>query len=191
MLGFVTAGILTLAFIPGISQKVVSRIKMTYQGAYATQIFQTGVGGNIKLEDSAASRIYSLKRVFLEKLPKHPIFGWGVTGVGLCDTQYALVPGETGILGLALFIWMLFRLFYTAKTVFRSYNEPYIRALSLGFMVSLIGLLFQSFGVNSFVIVRIMEPFWFLTAVIMKLYLLKSEQRVPAAPVIDASAKRP
>ena len=171
MLGFVSAGIIAISLLPGISGKVMDRITMTYQGAYATQTFQTGVGGAVKLEDSAASRVHSLRRIFLEKLPKHPIFGWGVTGVGLCDTQYALVPGETGILGSIFFVWMLFRLFFTAKTVFYAYSTPLIKALALGFMVMLIGLLFQSLGVNSFVIVRIMEPFWFLAACLSVLYL--------------------
>ena len=171
ILGFVSAGIIAVSLLPGLSGKVMDRITMTYQGAYATQTFQTGVGGVVKLEDSAASRVHSLRRIFLEKLPKHPIFGWGVTGVGLCDTQYALVPGETGILGSIFFVWMLFRLFFTAKTVFYAYSTPLIKALALGFMVMLIGLLFQSLGVNSFVIVRIMEPFWFLAACLSVLYL--------------------
>lgn len=171
MLGFITAGIIAISLLPGISHKVINRITMTYKGVYATQTFQTGIGGPVRLEDSAASRVYSLKRVFLEKLPKHPVLGWGVTGVGLCDTQYALVPGETGVLGAILFIWMLFRLFYTAKTVFYSYKDPLIRALALGFIIFMVGLLFQSFGVNSFVIVRIMEPFWFVAALLSVLYL--------------------
>mgnify|MGYP001584573964 FL=1 len=181
MLGFLLAGIITMEFLPGISNKAINRVTMTYKGAYATQTFQAGVVGDIKLEDSAASRVHSLKRVVFEKFPKHPIFGWGVTGVGLCDTQYALVPGETGALGVALFIWMLFRLFYTAKTVFHAYSVPLIRALALGFMVFLIGLLFQSLGVNSFVIVRIMEPFWFIAALLSVLYLKADTERVKAA----------
>jgi len=181
MLGFISAGIIALALSQGISHKVMDRITMTYQGKTATQTIRTGVGEGIKLEDSAAARISSIKRVVFEKLPKHPIFGWGVTGVGLCDTQYALVPGETGILGLALFIWMIFRLFYTAKTVFYAYSAPLIRSLALGFMVLLIGLLFQSVGVNSFVIVRIMEPFWFIAALLSVLYLKTDAARIKTA----------
>lgn len=171
LLGFLSAGIFALALVPGISSKVTDRITMTYQGVYATQTIQTGIGGNIKLEDSAASRVHSLKRVLFQKLPKHPLFGWGVTGIGMGDTQYALVLGEVGILGGVVFIWMLFRLFYTAKTVFLEYNSITARVLSLGFMVSLAGLVFQSLGVNTFIIVRIMEPFWFLAALLSVLYI--------------------
>jgi hypothetical protein len=34
----------------------------------------------------------------------------------------------------------------------------------------MIGLLFQAVGVNTFITVRIMEPFWFLTALVMALH---------------------
>ena len=170
-LGFISAGMIAVAMMPGISHKVADRITMTYSGAYATQSFQAGAAGQVHLEESAADRVYSIKRVIFEQLPKHPIIGWGVTGVGLGDTQYALVLGELGVVGAVLFIWMLYRLFYTAKAVFAAYADPLIRALSLGFMVSLIGLVFQSLGVNTFIIVRIMEPFWFLAALLSVLYL--------------------
>jgi len=53
----------------------------------------------------------------------------------------------------------------------------------MGLIISLAGLLAQSVGVNTFIIVRIMEPFWFLTAVVMKLYLMKKgETRAAAEP---------
>jgi len=171
MAGVISAGIIAVALLPGISGKVTERITMTYQGSYATQSFQTGVGGPIKLEDSAASRVHSIKRVLFEKLPKHPILGWGVTGIGMGDTQYALLLGEVGVLGTVIFIWMLFRLFDTAKIVFQDYDSPAVKVLSLGFMISMIGLIFQSLGVNTFVIVRIMEPFWFIAALLSVLYI--------------------
>jgi hypothetical protein len=181
MLGFFSAGIIALALMPGISHKVLDRITMTYQGVYATESFSTGVGGNIKLEESAAARVRSLRRVLYEKLPKRPIFGWGVTGVGMSDTQYALVLGEMGLTGGVIFVWMLYRLFFTAKNVFRAYGAPSIRALALGFMVSLVGLLAQAVGVNTFIIVRIMEPFWFIAALLSVLYLKADDAQAKSA----------
>jgi len=163
------AGLMTAAVIPGLSGKVKNRILMTYQGNYATNTVRLGVAGQIKLEDSAAARVGSFKRVVLEKLPEHPIFGCGVTGIGIGDTQYALVLGEMGLAGFCVFIWMIAVIFLTAKKVYRAYEEPWIKALGLGLMASIIGLLFQALGVNNFIIVRIMEPFWFLTALVMVL----------------------
>ena len=169
--GLVSGGLLAMSLLPNISGKVLERITMTYKGVYATQSFNAGAAGTIRLEDSAASRVRSLQRALFEQFPKHPIFGWGVTGVGLADTQYALVLGELGLLGVMLFAWMLYRLFYTAKAVFVYYETPAIRALALGFILALCGLLVQSLGVNTFVIVRIMEPFWFIAALLSVLYL--------------------
>lgn len=169
--GLLAAGTLAVLMVPAVKSKVVGRVMMTWRGTYATQAFNAGVAGQIKLEDSAAARVYSLRRAVHEQLPKHPVLGWGVTGVGLGDTQYALVLGELGILGAALFLWMLYRLFYTANMVFRASGDAVIRGLSLGFMISLIALLFQAVGVNTFIIVRIMEPFWFLAALLSVMYL--------------------
>lgn len=169
--GLVSGGLLAMALLPNIYSKVLDRITMTYKGVYATQVFKAGAVGTIRLEDSAASRVHSMQRALFVHFPKHPLFGWGVTGVGLADTQYALVLGELGLLGVVIFTWMLYRLFFTAKTVFYAYKTPAIRALALGFILSLCGLLVQSLGVNTFVIVRIMEPFWFIAACLSVLYL--------------------
>ena len=169
--GLVSGGLLAMALLPNIYGKVLNRITMTYSGVYATQVFNAGAAGTIRLEDSAASRVHSMRRALFVHFPKHPLFGWGVTGVGLADTQYALVLGELGLLGVVIFTWMLYRLFYTAKIVFFSYETPAIRVLALGFILSLCGLLVQSLGVNTFVIVRIMEPFWFIAACLSVLYL--------------------
>jgi len=184
MLGLASAALIALALTPSVSDKVIDRISMTYQGTYATQTFQAGSAGSIKLEDSAASRVYSIKRVLFDKFPEHPIIGWGVTGVGLGDTQYALVIGELGILGVGLFIWMLYKLFYTAKMIFMGYDSAIIKAMALGFMVSMVGLLFQSLGVNTFIVVRVMEPFWFIAAMLSALYV-KKYQPAGAVPEED------
>jgi hypothetical protein len=37
----------------------------------------------------------------------------------------------------------------------------------MGYMAGFIGLLFHGLGANTFIIVRIMEPFWFLTAMVV------------------------
>jgi hypothetical protein len=186
MFGFLAAGAIAFLLAPNVKSRVLERITMTYRGVYATQSFDVGPAGQVKLEESAAARVRSLKRVVFEKLPKHPVMGWGVTGVGMGDMQYAIVLGELGILGALLFIWMIYRLFYTAKAVYNSYKQPLIRALSLGFMISLIGLLFQSLGVNTFIIVRVMEPFWFLAALLSVLYL---KIKPPETPVPAGSIK--
>ncbi len=161
------AGVLSMQ---GLSKKVKERVEMTYSGQYAVYPVKF-MGVEIVLEESAYARYNAMRYTFQRWLPRHPILGNGVTGAGLGDNQYARVLSELGLVGFFVFCWMLYRVYVTARSVYKSYNEPWIKALALGLMVALVGLLAQSLGVNSFIIVRIMEPFWFLTAIIMKLHL--------------------
>ncbi|MDQ7772711.1 MAG: O-antigen ligase family protein [Elusimicrobiales bacterium] len=163
-------GMTIAAFIlPGISERAGDRVRMTYSGELATRRVEL-LGVKFNLEESAYLRYNSLRRVLTEHLPKHPLLGRGVTGIGLGDNQYALVLGELGIAGFFIFLWMLQAIFKAARHVYRSYEEDWVKAIAAGLMIGLVGLLFQGLGVNTFIIVRIMEPFWMLTAFIMVLH---------------------
>jgi len=158
------------------SGKVKQRVEMTYSGQYAVHEISF-LGVTVKLEESAYLRYASMGNALTKWIPKHPVLGRGITGVGLADTQYALLLGELGLIGFLAFFWMIFRIYIAAKIVYKAYEEPWIKAAALGLMVSLAGLLAQAVGVNTFIIVRIMEPFWFLTAIIMRLYILRTPQQ--------------
>lgn len=176
-------GMATLFGMRNISGKVRERVEMTYSGQYA--VYEVGfLGVDFKLEESAYKRYSAIRDVFQKWLPMHPVLGSGVTGIGLGDTQYALLLGELGLVGFFAFFWMVYRVYAAAQAVYKAYEEPWIKAASLGLMASLLGLLAQALGVNTFIIVRIMEPFWFLTAVIMRLYLLKDAAPAAAAPEV-------
>ncbi|MEW5950888.1 MAG: O-antigen ligase family protein [Elusimicrobiota bacterium] len=174
---FITASILGIIFtltLPGLSDKVENRIKNTYSGQDAIHPINTPFG-EIKLEESAYLRYESLIRVINNVLPVYPILGRGVTGIGLGDNQYALILGETGILGMIAFIWLIFSLFKVFYFVYSKGDDIVSRSLGLGLFCALIGLLIQGIGVNTFIIVRIMEPFWFLTALVSLIYVRKKE----------------
>ena len=174
MVALLVASFIAVSLIPGVYGKVKDRITMTYKGVYTSVVFDMGSTGQIKLEQSAAMRVRSLKRV-VQKLPERPFLGWGVTGIGLGDVQYSLLLGETGIIGFFVFFWMIYRIYRASKEVYFKYEEKWIKGLSLGMILSLIALLAQGLGVNTFIIVRIMEPFWFLTALIMVLHRNKDK----------------
>lgn len=165
MLGVFISG----ALLPGISERVRERVSTTYSGDLATRNLEF-MGVKFSLEESAYLRYNSVRRVVKEHLPAHPLLGRGVTGIGLGDNQYALVLGELGIIGFFVFLWMLYSVFRAAKDVSRAYDEFWIKAVAAGLMTALVGLLFQGLGVNTFIVVRIMEPFWMLTAFVMVLH---------------------
>lgn len=168
------AGVAAVMLIPYLGERASSRVQETYAASYAVYSFDTPFG-EVKLEESAALRVKAWQRSLFYWLPKNLLIGNGVTGTGLVDAQLPLVIGETGLLGLAAWLWMIWVCFSVSWRLYRKSGDAFVRTLSLGYVIGLAGLLWQSVGVNTFIIVRIMEPFWFLTAVIMKLYSLEEK----------------
>jgi hypothetical protein len=154
--------VLSLIFVPTVQKTIAARIEKTFLPA---KIYKT-FGKTIPLERSAAARVESWKRV-TGQWSKSPLFGYGVTGVGLVDSQYPLVLGETGIIGFLIFLALLKKIYKLAKNSFKNLTDEWAKALSMGFIGGFIGLLVHSFATNTFIIVRIMEPFWFLAAIIV------------------------
>ena len=157
--------ILGIFIIPAIlPNRVTERITATFIPGRVYSL----LGTRIALDDSAATRVESWKWV-LEKWKSRPFLGYGVTGVGLVDTQYPRVLGETGIVGFWIFIWLIITIFRCGLRTFIDIKDDWARGLTLGFLAGFIGLLIHSFSANTFIIVRIMEPFWFLAAAVMML----------------------
>ena len=133
------------------------------------------LGGLVALDASAASRIENWKYI-LTIWQRRPFLGYGITGVGLVDTQYPRVLGELGLAGIAVFIWLIRRIFIYSLRSLRNAEDEWSQGLVLGFFAGFIGLLTHAFGANTFIIVRIMEPFWFLAAVVIMLpHISKNE----------------
>jgi O-antigen ligase len=120
----------------------------------------------IKLDTSTSARLKNWKEASRDWI-KHPFLGYGVTGYGFVDTQYVRVITETGFLGFLTFILLISTVFRQAYKIFKQTTEPFYNGLSMGFLAGFIGLLFHSIGANTFIIVRIMEPFWFITAMVI------------------------
>lgn len=136
------------------------------------------VGGR-RLQASAAQRLIVWGWIF-EKWQEHPFFGFGITGLGvIVDQQYALVIGELGIVGFLVYLWVRWRIGVSSYRTFRTVNTPLAQGLGLGFLAGFAGLLVHSFAGNIFIIVRIMEPFWFLAAMVMKLPEITAQESLP------------
>jgi O-antigen ligase len=136
--------------------------------------------GDLRLDTSTSARLQSWKEA-LRDFTRHPFLGYGVTGYAFVDAQVPRVLTETGLLGLAAFLCLLAAVFKLAWSRFREAQDPYQRGLVMGFLAGFVGLIVHSVGVNTFIIVRIMEPFWFFVGVIAVLPSLQPESR-SAAP---------
>jgi hypothetical protein len=164
--------ILGIFMIPAtLPKKVTARIEKTF----VPGVIYEPLGREVALDTSAASRVESWKRVF-GQWTRRPFLGYGVTGVGLVDTQYPLVLGETGIVGFFIFIWLLMTILRHSLYIFNNIDDDWSRGISLGFLAGFIGLLVHGFAANTFIIVRIMEPFWFLAAIVIVLPQIQKEQ---------------
>jgi O-antigen ligase len=123
------------------------------------------IGGS-RLDTSTAARLDSWK-YGLAGWTKRPFLGYGVTGFAFMDAQFVRVLVETGLIGLAAFLWLLWRLLRVAWNAHQRFAGSRFEGLTLGYIAGLVAIIAHSVGANTFVIVRIMEPFWFMTAVIV------------------------
>lgn len=122
--------------------------------------------GAVKLDTSLSARLKSWRQASTDWI-KHPLLGYGVTGYRFIDAQYVRQLLETGLIGLLFFLFLLFTLFREAYRVFNKVQDPFNKGLSLGFLAGFTGLIVHAIGANTFIIVRIMEPFWFVAGMVL------------------------
>jgi O-antigen ligase len=122
--------------------------------------------GGVAFDPSTSERITRYK-ASLHRWSKHPVLGYGVTGGGFIDGQFLRTLEETGLLGLLVMLWLLFRIFRTAHRNHLQLTDPYFKGLSLGLIGGVAALVGHAIGSSTFIIVRIMEPFWLMVAIVI------------------------
>lgn len=112
-------------FLP---ESVKERMTMTYEE-------DTGL-------DTSAGKRLILWQDALEMFTENPLFGSGFDTYGYLgrvgrfrDTHnyYLKVLVETGVLGLTIFLWLLWKFFRLGYSVFKSAEDPFLASLGLGF----------------------------------------------------------
>jgi O-antigen ligase len=134
------------------------------------------------LDPSAAERVGVYDKAW-DNIKRYTIFGRGVgADGGIIDSQYARVIIETGLFGLILFLWLLFRLLKLGIRLFRVLQEGWVKGAALGFVAVVVGAIFHCYGNVTFCIVRIAEPFWALAGLIAySLYYINANRDNPKA----------
>lgn len=146
--------------------------------------------GNINLDTSTSARFESMKQVLTRDFAKQPVIGFGITGYPFLDAQYARVLAETGLLGISAFFYLLLRIYRTAKETYYKTDDLFFKGLTLGYITGFFALLTHCIGANTFIIVRIMEPFWFMTAMVIMIPMIE-EHPQPSPPPLTATSKKP
>jgi O-antigen ligase len=181
-----TAGAIALLFFPLLAPKsVIDRIEYTF--GQPEERGQIKVG-EWRLDTSSSARIASW-RLGLEGWAARPLTGYGVAGYYFMDAQYLTILTETGLLGLAAFGWLAWCIWRTALDRFRTSSDSFSRGLALGFLAGYVAMLVHGIGANTFIIIRIMEPFWLLTALVVALPETE-ESEAPEAHAMPAVYRR-
>ena len=131
--------------------------------------------GDVRIDTSTSARLIRWKEA-LQDWVRHPIVGYGITGYKFVDAQLPRVLTETGVVGLISFLYLLYMVAKAGLTALRDTRKPYFKGIAIGFLAGYTGLLFHSIGANTFIIVRIMEPFWFFTAIIVALPMIEQTE---------------
>lgn len=145
------------------------RVRARAMETFAPEKTYTVFGKRLNVAESAAARIDSWKLGF-QKWTQRPILGFGIPVGTVIDNQYTRVLAETGIIGILAFLWIIKALFSAAWRLYTaSRDDEFSQALGMGFIAGLAGLLVLSSSAAVFILIRIMEPFWFLAAIVVVL----------------------
>jgi hypothetical protein len=175
------------AFVFLSPKAIRDRIESTYTAPAEEGVV---VAGRYRLDSSTSIRLYNWRTSLTQGWPQHPILGWGITGYGLVDAQYPRTLAEIGAFGFAMFLWLVISLLRLAKKHYQLAKDPLLKGVSLGFLAGHIAILTHAIGANSFIIVRIMEPYWFLAAITMMLPHIEGVQPAVEAPPAHAGIRR-
>ena len=196
-LSVVFAVVLTLVLSPILMPpEVRDRVNFTFQRGTGEPVVLGGKPTGLQVDKSTYERLYVWDKVKYT-LQIVPWFGGGVGWGKVLDSQYARVVMETGLLGMAAFLFLQYRLLRTTREAFRWSRDWLSRGLAIGATTSTIALIVHSLGTISFLIVRIMEPYWFLialTVVVRELAIEEHARQVrsrQSAPVPVAAQGQP
>jgi O-antigen ligase len=163
-------------------EAVKKRVNYTFQGHGGRTVAAVG-----HLDPSTVERLEAYEAA-IEGWAASPIIGRGVTGFRFIDAQYPRLLVESGVLGFAAFAWLVGALIVGVVRVYRDADTPMVRGFAGGFLAAIAGILVHGIGANSFIIIRIMEPFWLLAALVLAMPRLP--ELVPPAPAGPRDAWR-
>ncbi len=171
----VAAVVLGMWFLP---ENVKERILYTFNARPQANITPVVFFG-LHLDPSASARWWDWWKAF-EYWLQQPFFGYGITGRSFLDSQYINNLVETGACGFVAFAGVIGALHYQVLKVYRSSTDELVRGLALGFLAVNIGMLFHALTANTFILIRVMEPYWFMAAMILAAHRFSAGN--PSAP---------
>lgn len=152
-------------------ERVIERVTNTVPDQGGVQLEILGRDLGVSVDKSTYERVHVWRKVgFILSLgAPYFLLGGGVAWESVLDSQYARVLLETGFLGFLAFVFLQWRLLKTAREAYLWTEDWMSRGIALGMLGATIALIVHSIGTISFLIVRIMEPYWFLMALVVSI----------------------
>ena len=108
--------------------------------------------------------------------------GIGSVRFGEVDSEYVRIFSDLGIVGLALFAWLLFRLAKQANSTYDSLEEyTFLRGYVAGYLMALAAMIIHAVAATTFSAIRTEEAFMVLTGFMTVIANLQ-ENAVPGGP---------
>jgi O-antigen ligase len=143
--------------------------------------------GAVRVDTSTSDRLRSWERA-MDLWKTYPFWGVGVTGGPFMDAMYPRILSETGAVGLVAFFILIGAVFRMGWSAHQLVHDPWSRGVAIGFLLGLAGLLVHSIGANSFIIVRVMEPFWLVAALVARsLVTARANEAAEVQPPIPSA----
>jgi O-antigen ligase len=135
------------------------------------------MGKRVNLEDSVSARIETFQTV-LKKMTKEPFFGYGIGSFyAIMDNQYSRILIEIGVVGFAFFMLLMASIFKNSLMTLNKFRDDgFASGLIVGFLAGLSGLLVHGLSAETFILIRVMEPFWFLAALVTVLPEIRASE---------------
>jgi hypothetical protein len=132
----------------------------------ATTVIMNLIGREVGISFSQRLGMWSTA---LTDFARSPLVGAGTWRYGLRDNFFMKIIGETGLLGLTTFIWLLYVILKCELRMFRAgIKDDFIRGLALGLFPATVGcLVIADFSIDLFLTHRFMGTFWLVLALMI------------------------
>lgn len=127
----------------------------------------------VSVEPSLKWRVDNLWPQAIDKFKNNPLTGGGLYSSGISvDSTYLTLLGETGIVGLILFLWVMLEIFKMLINNIRR-SEGLNKLLLIGFLGGTVALLANAVFIDVFRASKIAYIFWLLVGLSLKYSKLK------------------
>ena len=157
------------------------------EGALTTETLDKSTSDRIKLWKASKAMIKD-----------HPVLGVGFhqfeakvlhywTGTEQFDphNSYLLIAAEMGIPALLVLLWIFWRIFWSARAVYRKTQDRFVKALALGFLGGFFAFLVSNLYGSRIYYPDAMSYFWIFAALLMRLRAIEDgKKKVEDGPAV-------